>query len=86
MILANESVAKYMFFTYTPCVYRVHEEPDEAKTQRLIRIAKLLGIKIKTHQGKLYSSSIEMLLESIKGTDLEMVLSTMALRTMQKAR
>lgn len=86
MILANESVAKYMFFTYIPCVYRVHEEPDEAKTQRLIRIAKLLGIKIKTHQGKLYSSSIEMLLESIKGTDLEPVLSAIALRTMQKAR
>lgn len=86
MILANESIAKYMSYTYTPCIYRVHEEPDEEKTQRLIRIAKILGIKIKTHQGKLYSSSIETLLESIKGKDIEPVLSTMALRTMQKAR
>lgn len=86
MILANESVAKYMSYTYTPCIYRVHEEPDEEKTQRLIRISKMLGIKIRTHQGKLYSSSIEMLLDSIKGKDIEPVLSTMALRTMQKAR
>ncbi len=86
MILANESIAKYMFFTYTPCVYRIHEEPDEAKTNRLIRTAKLLGIKIKTSGGKLYSSSVDMLLKSIKGTDLETVLSAMALRSMQKAR
>jgi ribonuclease R len=46
MLLANETVARFLGTKKSPGVYRVHGKPDEQKLERLGLVARKLGVEI----------------------------------------
>lgn len=46
MLLANETVARFLAQKKSPGVYRVHGKPDEQKLERLGLVAKKLGVEV----------------------------------------
>jgi ribonuclease R len=46
MLLANETVARFLGQKKSPGVYRVHGKPDEQKLERLGNVAKKLGVEV----------------------------------------
>ncbi len=85
MLACNETVAEHFFWTNTPFVYRVHEDPDEEKIHNLNEFLYNLGYSIKGIN-KIHPRALQDLLEKVKGTRHERIISTVMLRSLQKAR
>lgn len=85
MLAANETVAKFMLEKEIPALYRVHEQPDAEKIARLYNVVKQLGCKFKL-KDNVSPKSMQNLLFEITGTDYELAVSTIMLRSMMKAR
>ena len=86
MLVCNETVAEEMFFKEMPFVYRVHEEPDEDKLKDFASFVSDFGHFIKRPQGKVHPKEFQKLLDKIKGTPYERIISTVMLRSLMKAR
>ena len=86
MLLANETVAKHCVFLEIPAVYRVHAAPAHEKMQELATVLRGFGYKFRPGQGQMHPAQIRHLLEKIKGSPEEGMLSRMILRCMQKAQ
>lgn len=86
MLTANETIAEKFYWLDTPFIYRVHEEPDIDKVKELNKFLFNLGLKIKTKDDHVYSKEFAKILEEIKGTNEEKVISTLLLRTLKVAR
>jgi ribonuclease R len=84
MIAANEAVAEYLQELGKPTVYRIHPEPDPEKLNTLFGILRSTQL---AHQ--LPSStdikSLQALLYSAQGSDLEFLVNRLLLRTMMQA-
>ncbi len=85
MLLANETVAKHCEKSEIPCVYRVHENPDSEKIQKLVNLVRIFGHKLKAGD-KVSPKAMQSLLFRVDGTNAQTVLSTAMLRSMMKAR
>ncbi len=85
MLACNETVAEHFFWTNTPFVYRIHEDPDEEKIHNLNEFLYNLGYSIKGIN-KIHPRALQDLLEKVKGTRHERIISTVMLRSLQKAR
>lgn len=91
MLLANQAVAKAIGNPGNrkkakAFVYRVHDQPDPGRLQDLATIAAAFGYKIKTTgTSQAINSSINRMLQDIKGKGEENYLSVLAIRTMAKA-
>ncbi len=85
MLICNETVAEHFFWTNTPFVYRIHEDPDEEKIAALNEFIYNLGYSIKGIN-KVHPRALQDLLEKIKGTRHERIISTVMLRSLQKAK
>ena len=86
MLLANETVAKHCVFLEIPAVYRVHAAPTHEKMQELALVLRGFGYKFRPGQAQMHPAQIRHLLEKIKGSPEEGMLSRMILRCMQKAQ
>jgi ribonuclease R len=86
MLAANEAVAEYAALKEKPLVYRVHETPDPDKTESFLRLAKLLGVSIKLDKDGVSPKFLQGIMEQIEEKPYKRTLSTMMLRSMQKAR
>ena len=85
MLLANETVASHVKALRVPFLYRVHEAPDKLKLQALNTFLGTMGHGLK-NINNIKPSALAKVLERIKGTKEENVISRVVLRTMQKAR
>lgn len=85
MILANETVAEYMYHTELPFVYRVHEPPQTEKLKVFSALAKAFGYDFPLRQ-TVYPAQFQKLLDEIAGTPEENIISKVMLRSMQKAK
>ncbi|MCR5355852.1 MAG: ribonuclease R [Lachnospiraceae bacterium] len=85
MLAANETVAEHFFDEAVPFVYRVHENPDPEKIRKLEGFVCNRGISLKVKNDRVKPVEIRRLLEKIKGTPGEAVISSLALRSMQRA-
>ena len=86
MLIANETVARSFATRELPFIYRVHEHPKADKLTRFIDFASVFGIPLKGTPEKMQSKDLQDFMLQIKGQPGEIVLSTMLLRSMQKAR
>lgn len=86
MLTANESVAEKFYWLEAPFIYRVHEEPDYDKIAETNKFLFNLGMKIKVSRNNIYPKAFSDVLEEIKGTEYEKVISTLILRTLKVAR
>ncbi|CDG02496.1 Putative Ribonuclease R [Clostridium chauvoei JF4335] len=85
MLVCNETVAEHMFWTNTPFVYRVHEDPDEEKLEKFKEFVYNLGYIVRWGQ-ETHPRALQDLLEKIKGKKEETVVNTLLLRSMMQAK
>ncbi len=85
MIAANEAVAETIFHMDLPFIYRVHGTPDEEKIGRFLNFLSVLGYKVNANLNKITPKTIQDILKQVKDKDEYPILSSMLLRSMQKA-
>ncbi len=86
MIVANETVAGFVEDLKLPGIYRVHDKPNKEKLQVFLKFLSLKGYNIKADINKFKASDYQHLLKLLKGTDEEIILNTLAIQTMAKAK
>ena len=86
MLTANESVAEKFYWLEAPFIYRVHEEPDYDKIQETNKFLFNIGEKIKVTKDNIKPKAFAEVLDKLKGTEYEKVISTLILRTLKLAR
>lgn len=94
MLAANETVAQHFFWQELPFVYRIHENPDPDKIQKLATFLynfgyymKSVGTKGKHASGEeIHPKEIQKILDKIVGTPEEALISRLALRSMKQAK
>ena len=86
MLTANETVAEKFFWLEAPFIYRVHEEPDLEKVGELNKFLFNFGYKVKANNETVHPTAFAEVLNKIKGTPEERVISNLILRTLKVAR
>ncbi len=84
MLVANESVAKFMCSLELPFVYRTHEEPDGEKMLEFRKFVESCGYRL--DKGKMHPAKLQKLLTELEGTPVESIISKVMLRSMKKAK
>ena len=84
MLLANETVATQFFYMGAPFVYRVHRRPSPEKIDDLRDTISGMGFTLKGGSEP-HSREIASLLKNVEGSRKERVITSLALRSMQKA-
>ena len=85
MLLANQCAAHFARTRQIPFVYRVHEEPNSEKLERLHALLKACGINDHFAKEVPEPKELSAILESVKGTPYEKIIHTGLLRCMSKA-
>ena len=85
MIIANECVATHIFYMELPFIYRVHEVPKEEKIHDFLSYIGTLGYVYKGNMKDNNPKAVQGLLEFLKDKKEFKILSTLLLRSMQKA-
>ena len=85
MLVCNETVAEHFHWADSPFVYRVHEDPDSEKIQAFAEFLNNLGFPLKGIN-KIHPRALQEILEKVKGTKEEAIVSTVMLRSLAKAR
>ena len=83
--MANEAAAKLARENELPFVYRIHEDPGVEKINTLEETLKQLGVTFPPHKS-VKPKHLAMVVDSVKGTELEMVVNNLVLRSMAKAK
>lgn len=86
MLAANETVAEHFHWLKTPFLYRIHEEPDSEKLTHFIEFVTNFGYIVRGKGNSVHPRALQTLLEEIKGTKEETVISTVMLRSMKQAK
>ncbi len=87
MILANETVSEEYFWREAPFLYRTHESPDNDEIKELKDFLRKFGYKLTgNNKGEIHPKSIQTILDSVKGTSEEQIISRKIIRTMKQAR
>jgi ribonuclease R len=86
MLVCNETVAEFMSWNEMPFVYRIHEKPAVEKLLEFNEFIHNFGYHLKGIGGEIHPKSLQNLLEKIKGSREESIISTVMLRSLQKAR
>lgn len=84
MVLANETISMHLSTLGLPCIYRVHDKPDQEKLLNVLELIKGLGIKI-PRINHVTPKALQMIIEKIENHPLEQVIHTLLLRSMKKA-
>ena len=85
MIAANETIATHIYNMDLPFVYRVHGEPKPEKIEDFLNMLKILNIRVNTRGIATSPRDMQKLLTELKDYKEFPILSSMLLRSMQKA-
>ena len=85
MIAANETVASHIYYMELPFVYRIHGEPSEDKINNFLKFISILGYKIQGNKKEITPKNMQLMLEQLKDKDEYTIISSILLRSMQKA-
>lgn len=85
MIAANETVATHIYYMELPFIYRIHGKPNEEKIESFSQFLKTLGISIQYNKNEITPKDMQRVLDSLKENKLFHLLSSLLLRSMQKA-
>ncbi len=85
MISANETVALHLENAGYPCLYRVHEPPDEERVENLLEILSGLGYQVR--KPKEFSPKFfQKIIEDFEGKSEEHLVRFLTLRAMSRAK
>ena len=85
MLLANQCAAHFARVKQIPFVYRVHEEPNAEKLERLHALLQACGINDHFAKEVPTPKELSAILEGVRGTPYEQIINTGMLRCMSKA-
>ena len=85
MLLANQCAAHFARVKQIPFVYRVHEEPNAEKLERLHTLLQACGINDHFAKDVPIPKELSAILEGVRGTPYEQIVNTGMLRCMSKA-
>jgi len=85
MLACNEVVSEHFYWLGVPFVYRIHEDPDPEKMESLNQVLGAFGYHLKGYRD-VHPKALQEILSQIKGTPEEKTISTLMLRSLQKAR
>ena len=86
MILANCTVAEYMYFLEKPFIYRVHGEPTEERLDNFYDFLKGIGVNAKRKKEGVYPKDFQLILKNAQDKATFTLINRVMLRTMQKAK
>lgn len=86
MLAANETVAQDYFWQELPFVYRVHDNPDPEKIQKLALFINNFGYGLKATKDDVHPKELQKLLQKIEDTPEEALISRLTLRSMKQAK
>ncbi|MFE5322844.1 ribonuclease R [Paenibacillus sp. NPDC056579] len=86
MLASNETVAEHFHWLKVPFLYRIHEDPDAEKLMHFMEFITNFGYVVRGKGNTVHPRALQSLLEEIKGTKEETVISTVMLRSMKQAR
>ena len=85
MIAANETVATHIYYMELPFVYRIHGEPSTEKIDKFLKYISVLGYQINGKIKEIKPTTIKFILEQLQDKEEYQILSSLMLRSMQKA-
>ena len=85
MLLANQCAAHFARVKQIPFVYRVHEEPNSEKLERLHALLQACGINDHFAKDVPTPKELSAILEGVRGGPYEQIINTGMLRCMSKA-
>jgi ribonuclease R len=85
MLMANETVAKHLYYLDVPLLYRVHEEPKDEKLTALNDFLHGFGYHIPV-SGGVHPRFFQDVLHQVEGKPEQLVVHTVMLRSLQHAR
>ena len=86
MLTANETIAEKFYWLEAPFIYRIHEYPDYDKIVETNRFLASIGYHIKASRDNVHPKAFSDVLDKLKGTEYEKVISTLILRSLKVAR
>lgn len=86
MLAANETVAEHYYRKELPFVYRIHENPDPDKIRKLDIFIRNFGYGIRIKNEEVHPKELQKLINEIAGTPQEALISSLTLRSMQRAK
>lgn len=86
MLCANETIAEHFHWMDVPFIHRIHENPDEAKLERFFEFLAGLGYVVKGTTNDIHPLELQKVLARVKGTQEEMVISKLMLRSLKQAK
>lgn len=88
MLLANETIAEYAFWSELPFVYRVHEAPGTDKITEFNEFLRNFNLSIKGRiddDNPIHPKALQGILDAVKDTPEERVVAANMLRSLMKA-
>ncbi|NPB06367.1 MAG: ribonuclease R [Aquificae bacterium] len=85
MIAANETVAQHLSHLGYPCLYRVHDPPDEERVENLLEILEGLGYKVRRPH-EFTPKFFQKIIEDFEGRPEENLVRFLTLRAMARAK
>ncbi|MFC7064069.1 ribonuclease R [Halobacillus seohaensis] len=86
MLAANETIAEHFHWMDVPFIHRIHEDPDESKLFNFFEFVGSLGYSVKGTADNVHPQALQRILETVKDTQEEMIISKLMLRSMQQAK
>lgn len=87
MLVANETVAAHAKYLELPFLYRVHETPNPEKIKAFDFFVSNLGYSLKgSSRDSIHPKTLQAVLNACNGTSESPVISSIMLRSLQKAR
>jgi ribonuclease R len=86
MLAANEAVAEHLLRLRAPALYRVHEEPEPKKMDKLREFMRAMGVALPTRAGGVQPGDLQKVLTRFEGKPEERVVHHVILRSMMLAR
>ena len=86
MIMTNEVVAEHCYKLHLPFVYRIHEKPDPIKVIRFLSALTPFNVQHQIDFENPTGFQYQKMLEQITDENVKIVVSSLALRSMQKAK
>jgi len=84
MVLANVAAAQALEQRHSPCLYRVHDQPDAAKLESLREFLGTLGITVPTGQ-RLRPADLNRVLHQVAGRPVARLVNETILRSQSQA-
>lgn len=85
MVIANETVASFIYYQNLPGIYRVHDKPDEKRLQSFFNFLNVRGYTVTGKKDNITGKDLQRILEQLQDKPDTKILNDLAIRCQAKA-